>query len=84
MLNLIAKLADDYQEIITGTIPYPQCRMDGHVVAKIFQKILPNRTKHFSEDERGDRMWGLLVKCWDFNPVSRPTAHDVFDLVCVY
>jgi hypothetical protein len=77
------KIAKIKQEIITGTIPYyPQCQNDAKVVTKLLQKLLPERvTEQFGENERADRMWGLLVQCWDHDPAARPTARQTLDLV---
>lgn len=69
-----------FLEVITETIPYfPECRFDAQILFKLSQKALPAKTKDFTQDERGEKMWVLLVKCWDHNPAARPTAHEVLD-----
>ncbi|KDN35716.1 hypothetical protein RSAG8_11339, partial [Rhizoctonia solani AG-8 WAC10335] len=65
-----------FLEAMTGAPPYyPQCQLDPQVVAKLVQKILPERpTEHFAFNMRGNETWKLLTRCWDHNPALRPTA----------
>lgn len=78
------KPTDDEQEIVTGTIPYfPECRIDYQIFTKLSRKELPKQTMDFTRNERGERMWALLVQCWDHNPAARPMAYYVLDEVCL-
>ncbi|CAE7072832.1 unnamed protein product, partial [Rhizoctonia solani] len=70
-----------FLEIFTGNVPYfPECRKDINVMYKLQQGILPTRPMdHFKDNERGNRMWGLLESCWNRKPESRPTAEEVME-----
>ncbi|KAJ1302620.1 hypothetical protein OPQ81_002937 [Rhizoctonia solani] len=68
---------DYYQEIMTNTHPYSECRHENQVLFKLMRKEHPIRPRDsFPEAEKSDRMWGLLVRCWDYDPIIRPTADD--------
>ncbi|KAH7338145.1 kinase-like domain-containing protein [Rhizoctonia solani] len=68
-------------EIFTGEVPYyPQCRKDFQVMSKLQQGVLPTRpTEQLKDDAYGNRIWELLVKCWNREPDNRPTAMEVFE-----
>lgn len=76
----IYALGMTFFEIVTGTIPYfPECRIDYQIFTKLSRKELPKQTMDFTRNERGERMWALLVQCWDHNPAARPMAYYVLD-----
>ncbi|CAE6460181.1 unnamed protein product, partial [Rhizoctonia solani] len=67
-------------EIFTGEVPYPQCRMDIQVMYKLQHGTLPTRpVEKFKDDIRGNRMWKLLVSCWNGEPDARPTAEQALE-----
>ncbi|CAE7074086.1 unnamed protein product [Rhizoctonia solani] len=72
-------------EIFTGNVPYfPECQRDFNVLIKLQQGILPTRPiDHFKDNERGNRMWGILESCWSRKPESRPTAKEVMESLSV-
>ncbi|KEP46497.1 tyrosine kinase family catalytic domain protein [Rhizoctonia solani 123E] len=52
-------------EIFTGEVPYPNCRMDFTVMATVTRGTLPTRpTDRLKNDEQGNLVWELLLKCW--------------------
>ncbi|CAE6414014.1 unnamed protein product [Rhizoctonia solani] len=62
-------------EVMTGTIPYPECTWDFNVMMKVSQGILPTRpASHIQDDQYGNQLWDLLVSCWGRNPDARPSA----------
>ncbi|CUA73447.1 Tyrosine-protein kinase CSK [Rhizoctonia solani] len=67
-------------EILTGKVPYPECRRDFHVVMRVQKGILPTRPMDsLGNDERSNRMWELMVSCWNRDPAARPTAAEVLE-----
>ncbi|CAE6535289.1 unnamed protein product [Rhizoctonia solani] len=74
----IYALGMTFLEVITGAIPYSQCINDAQVILKVVQKIFPERSlEHFADDTLGNSTWRLLTRCWDHDPISRPTAQVV-------
>ncbi|CUA67872.1 ATP-dependent RNA helicase FAL1 [Meyerozyma guilliermondii ATCC 6260] [Rhizoctonia solani] len=74
----IYALGMTFLEVITGAIPYSQCINDPQVILKVVQKIFPERSlEHFADDTLGNSTWRLLTRCWDHDPISRPTAQVV-------
>ncbi|KAB5593186.1 hypothetical protein CTheo_3349 [Ceratobasidium theobromae] len=67
-------------EIITGSLPYANVRVEQAVLYKIISKVLPGRPKvligSFSTDQ-ADSLWLLLTNCWEHDPKDRPTAAEV-------
>lgn len=69
-------------EIITGTVPYPECNNEPRVITKLIGKIFPVRSAmHFRNSRRDNHMWELLVSCWNYEPAARPTAAEVLESV---
>ncbi|CAE6455111.1 unnamed protein product, partial [Rhizoctonia solani] len=68
-------------EIFSGTMPYyPQCARDFQVLVAVQQGTLPTRPMNrIKEDMPGNRIWSLLVNCWDRQPDGRPSATQVVD-----
>ncbi|KAG8744257.1 hypothetical protein FRC11_013572 [Ceratobasidium sp. 423] len=75
----IYALGMTFLEVITGAPPYfPQCNNDIQVMFKVVQRIIPDRSlEYFPENRRGNEMWKLLTRCWEYDPVSRPPAQEV-------
>lgn len=49
-----------------------------HVV--LVRKLQPVRPlKHIPQNTKGDELWGLLERCWSYEPKDRPKASDVRD-----
>lgn len=70
------------QEILTGTVPYSEYRNDEGIYRAMARKQPPRRPKVLpGSDQQSSFMWGLLLKCWDHNPLVRPGATSVYTLV---
>ncbi|KAF8597625.1 kinase-like protein [Ceratobasidium sp. AG-I] len=66
-------------EIITGSLPHQDIN-DMQVMFKVgVLYIHPDRPTQDipTGSEHGDRLWGLLIACWDKDPKARPPALDV-------
>ena len=72
----------DAQEIFTGDVPYPNCRADYSVIMTVAQGMLPTRPMDvLKDDQRGNLVWQLLLKCWSRNVEDRPSAGLVVETV---
>ncbi|ELU36200.1 protein tyrosine kinase domain-containing protein [Rhizoctonia solani AG-1 IA] len=68
------------QEIITSLLPYPECRGDAQVVFKLHTGTLPARPmEYFADNDQGNILWSILSRCWDHNPMIRPSANNVLE-----
>ncbi|KAF8603424.1 hypothetical protein BDV93DRAFT_162602 [Ceratobasidium sp. AG-I] len=48
----------------------------------IHGKQPPRRPAQLSDpEERAEMMWSLLLKCWDHDPVARPDAATILELL---
>ncbi|CAE6471781.1 unnamed protein product [Rhizoctonia solani] len=68
-------------EIISGKVPYFGVK-DAAVIFKVSQGgICPMRPElHFPSSYReADILWSLLVRCWGYDPSSRPSAKVVLE-----
>ncbi|KIM26976.1 hypothetical protein M408DRAFT_330336 [Serendipita vermifera MAFF 305830] len=71
-------------EITSRNPPYPMLKssisLQAQILVRMITKLPPAAP---SEDldqllsHHAPRIWGLLNRCWDFNPASRPLASDV-------
>ncbi|CAE6533876.1 unnamed protein product [Rhizoctonia solani] len=68
------------QEAITGNVPHKD-RADMAVIhAVLVRKQQPARPlERVPKNRKGDELWGLLERCWSYEPKSRPKASDVRD-----
>jgi diadenosine tetraphosphatase ApaH/serine/threonine PP2A family protein phosphatase len=70
------------QETITGQVPYAEYRNDQAIHQALDKKQLPKRSKDLpGQGKMMDQIWSLMEKCWDHNPVGRPDAASVYELV---
>ncbi|CAE7193891.1 unnamed protein product [Rhizoctonia solani] len=80
-------LADDAvtistQEIFTGDVPYSDRQIDATVLMAIITGTLPTRpAQHIKDDERGNRVWQLLLNCWSRDLSERPSAGQVLEVL---
>ncbi|CAE6457797.1 unnamed protein product [Rhizoctonia solani] len=65
-------------ETLTGSIPHRD-RADMAVIhAVLVRKLQPARPlKEIPQNAKGDELWGLLERCWSYEPKNRPKASDV-------
>ncbi|KEP44923.1 tyrosine kinase family catalytic domain protein [Rhizoctonia solani 123E] len=67
-------------EIFTGDVPYPNCRTEIGVIRTVERGTLPTRpTEYFGDDQKGDMMWQLLLRCWNRDVSERPSSRQVLD-----
>lgn len=63
---------------MTGTVPYSECRQDMGITQALPPKKPPARPKELTDaNKQADRMWALLLDCWDHNAMARPRASTV-------
>ncbi|KAF8756462.1 kinase-like protein [Rhizoctonia solani] len=66
-------------QIATGEPPYAG-KSDRTVVSNVFRSILPHRPNFddmISDQAEKDKLWNLLIRCWEQDPKLRPTAAEV-------
>ncbi|GAB1522071.1 hypothetical protein RhiTH_005179 [Rhizoctonia solani] len=71
-------------EAITGDIPYRELEREQAVMAAIlFKKAIPIRPTAYipHKSAHGDFLWGLFTGCWAYEPINRPRAEEVRDMV---
>lgn len=66
-------------EIMTGEKPYYNRPHDANVVVDIMSRRLPDRPTEEAVIERGmsEKMWNLMLHCWIWEPLERPTMASV-------
>lgn len=66
-------------EIMTGNRPYNNRLRDSNVIEDLVAKRLPDRPMDEEVIGRGlnDRLWNVMMVCWQWDPVRRPTMSDV-------
>lgn len=80
--SYIRLLCNRKQEIVTGKVPYFEYKTDGGIVRALDKKKPPIRPAiQFGPDERANRMWRLLTRCWDHDPNARPEAASLLQSV---
>ncbi|KAF8706748.1 kinase-like protein, partial [Rhizoctonia solani] len=68
-------------QIATGEPPYAG-KSDLAVLSHVFRNILPHRPDFddiISDQPEKDKLWNLLIRCWEQDPKLRPTATEVKD-----
>ncbi|KAJ1305299.1 hypothetical protein OPQ81_000323 [Rhizoctonia solani] len=67
-------------EALTGNIPHKD-RPDMAVIhAVLVRQLHPARPlEQIPQSPKGDELWGLLERCWSYEPKNRPKASDVRD-----
>ncbi|KAG8764676.1 hypothetical protein FRC12_007945 [Ceratobasidium sp. 428] len=65
-------------EVLTGQLPYSECKSDDWATNKVLEGIPPGRPTQLSGDSRyGNERWAMLLECWQNEPESRPAAIQV-------
>ncbi|KAF8746899.1 Histone deacetylase (HDAC) interacting, partial [Rhizoctonia solani] len=74
----IYALGMTFLETLTNALPYSECQRDIQIYRKLDHEEYPKRSMtHFPDNRLGNSMWKMLIKCWNHNPSSRPTADKV-------
>ncbi|QRV97183.1 Tyrosine-protein kinase [Ceratobasidium sp. AG-Ba] len=66
-------------EVMSGKIPFVKYKHEIQLIAAIVTKgLTPDRpeTEMPTGDERSDKLWSLLGRCWCFEPTERPSASE--------
>ncbi|KAF8593578.1 kinase-like protein [Ceratobasidium sp. AG-I] len=67
-------------EVISGRIPYSEYAYDMGVYRAIDRKKPPIRPKELvAKSRQEDKIWALLLRCWNHNALARPTASYVLN-----
>ena len=63
---------------MTGRPPYGGLRLGG-ILAKFQQRAYPDRPSRYEECYLypEDRLWALLLCCWDYTPENRPAIGTI-------
>jgi hypothetical protein len=70
-----------FQEVYTGQIPFRRYRNDFTVMsAVLYNKEIPDKVA-VSHCFIPERLWELWMKCWDENPMARPSPAEA--LACI-
>ncbi|KDQ06579.1 hypothetical protein BOTBODRAFT_39488 [Botryobasidium botryosum FD-172 SS1] len=67
-------------ELLTGEIPFshlPDCAIIQHVEAGTYDR--PPEDSDAATCGLDDDMWGLILDCWDQDPLKRPSASQVVE-----
>lgn len=72
-------------EITTGNTPYPMLKNSIRLGTQILARMMKKRPPAVPSDDLDQHLsdyappiWGILDRCWNFNPVSRPLASNMF------
>ena len=67
---------------MTGTVPYSEYRTEMGIYRAIYNKQPPRRpAKLPGHEEQAETMWSVLLECWDHDPIARPDAATVLEMV---
>ena len=69
-------------ELLTGDRPFREIDKDDAVVTQLISGRLPQRPGP-PADARGldDRLWGLMMACWNARPEKRPTMANLGGMI---
>lgn len=67
-----------HPKILTGKIPYYEFARDAQVIRALFSGKTPSQP---TPEKINDRLWDLLVMCWNLTPEKRPDTSKLQDLV---
>jgi son of sevenless len=71
----LLSLTFQFQEIMSGHVPYNEVTNDAAVMLRITLGHMPSRP---GDSGIADDVWGICEKCWHIDPEQRPSMHDVF------
>ncbi|KLO10841.1 kinase-like protein [Schizopora paradoxa] len=64
-------------ELLSGNLPYYQCKSDLQVIPVIIKGGLPSKPDNEHDFGHFDTLWRMCLACWDNDPVERPTATEL-------
>ncbi|KAF8596874.1 kinase-like protein [Ceratobasidium sp. AG-I] len=71
-------------ECITGELPFSAIELEYDVINAVLEmKELPARPKEHipPNSTQGDTLWSLLARCWAYEPLERPSAAEIRDIM---
>ncbi|CAE6383894.1 unnamed protein product [Rhizoctonia solani] len=69
-------------EVFSGEVPYSECRQSFRVLVTLQQGKVPARpVERLKNDNQGNAMWQLLLRCWSRDVSERPSSKDVLDIL---
>ncbi|KAJ7651265.1 kinase-like domain-containing protein [Roridomyces roridus] len=66
-------------ELLTGTAPFPEIKIDTAVAMAVLRGERPARPPSCCGTPALDGLWSLIEDCWQQAPESRPTASQVVE-----
>lgn len=74
-----------FQEAITGAVPFANLSERAMLWRAMNKRKCPERPAEClpAGSIRADTLWTLLTKCWEFDPMARPSAAEVEEMVCI-
>ncbi|KAG9127453.1 hypothetical protein FRC07_013636 [Ceratobasidium sp. 392] len=77
----VNKATDVYalgMETFTGKEPFNLVKSDPAIMNTVLSKKIPDRPQEIPDNIMwSDMLWRLLVNCWAYEPLTRPTAPEV-------
>lgn len=66
-------------EIITSKVPFFGKLEPVVIMDVMVRRMIPSRpdSLNLTQNEMGERLWELLVRCWSYDSSSRPTANQI-------
>lgn len=58
-------------------MPFYQYKRDPEVIAHILSHGRKTPTRPDGPNEIDDRVWNMMVKCWDYDPRNRPDCEEI-------
>ncbi|CAE6531722.1 unnamed protein product [Rhizoctonia solani] len=79
----VYSLAMTILEVMTGEPPYASIRNDAAVIRRVVMSSHPDRPEECipTRSAHGNTLWNLLTRCGVYNPLERPEAVMVHDVM---
>ncbi|KAG8796550.1 hypothetical protein FRC12_019057 [Ceratobasidium sp. 428] len=62
-------------EVITSNVPFYEYKFDPWVTLAVMEGKHPEQPPEFSTSTKfGDRLWSIMLECWNIQPQHRPMA----------
>ncbi len=70
-------------QVLTNKLPFHQYKSDIQILSAMMRKETPRRPEQTdgedseSSKELDEKVWGLLVRCWNYDPPRRPNCEAI-------
>lgn len=64
-------------QLFAGNVPFPHI----HLLGAIYPLATGDRPPRPSHPELSDKLWEMIERCWDNDPLSRPPIKTVVDIL---